>query len=142
MSKKKKIITGLFVLCLVVVGGFAMTRAHMAKAVSIFPLQLLKSINILGLSVVQTGSVMFYAADITDATSTQYVDLPDLTGNHGLIYFVKRIGSANENYTLIRPASGDSIQYTSDYALFNTGDYAILFGDAENSNWWVLNSTQ
>lgn len=134
---KKKILS-FSALLFVVAFMFVATHAPYVKAASIYSTNLLKSVDLLGFSLLEAESFKFFLVDMDGATGDMVVNLPTLEGNDGLVYVIKRLG-ASEEVAYALPASGDKIEMmNTDWVLSNSGHFFILVADEENGTWWVV----
>ncbi len=135
----KKISLGFAALSLVVLIGFGVVNPSVARAGSLSSMNLLRSVNVLGISVLQTGSTKLYVSDMSGETSSRTITLPTLTGNGGLIYTVKQTGSSSYS-TAIVPVSGQKIENITDatVGIANSGDFITLAADENAGTWWVI----
>ena len=134
IKKIKFLIVGVFVL---IVG------ASVAYAQSESSTDLLKSVNVLGVSLVRSSSVKLYVVDTSNQTTSQDITLPTLNGNNGLIYAFKVTNPQNDlSYFRVHPASGEKIEGITDkyWQLGDdgAGEFAILAADEANGTWWLI----
>ncbi len=106
---------------------------------------MLKSVDVLGISLVRSASMKMYVVDVTNQSSSQDITLPTLTGNGGQVYMIRTFDANNEYHNIaIHPANGEKLNgnindvwYVGDNG---SNEYVTVVADETNSTWWVMNS--
>lgn len=102
-------------------------------------MNLLRSVSVLGVSVTPSGGAKFVFFDNPNATTTQYYNLPALSGLNGQIYILK--GAGMQGYPVeIRPADGEKIEGITNQGFIigdNPGEYFQFVADENNDTWWI-----
>lgn len=138
---KKYIALSLLVAVIFGVGGVSPVFVKKAEAATVTAMNLLKSVSILGISVIPSGGSKFTMVDMDNEPEEHYVvTLPTLDGNNGLLYIVKRPLADSPYAIIVQAASGDLIDAgaLSDAVLDENGEYVQLVADTTNGTWWVV----